>query len=60
MSRPGGRVDRTREVMVVEESPGSTGQGGCQRQPGVSRGTVPQKADRRPAEGWAGQGETVV
>src|SRR6476469_2464312 len=39
----------------AEESPGSTGQGGCQQQPGVTRGTVPQKTDRRRAS--VGKGE---
>ena len=32
----------------AEESPDSAEQGGCQRQPGVTRGTVPQRTDRRP------------
>ncbi len=31
---------------LPEERPGSTGQGGGQRPPGVTRGTVPQKTDR--------------
>jgi len=45
-SRPGDRVE-TVFIVLAEESPGSTGQGGCQRQPGVTRGTVPQRTDRR-------------
>jgi GAF domain-containing protein len=32
----------------AEERPGSTGQGGGQQPPGVTRGTVPQRTDRRP------------
>ena len=31
----------------AEERPGSTGQGGGQQPPGVTRGTVPQRTDRR-------------
>ncbi len=61
-SRPGGRVG-TFEMLGVpaEESPGSTGQGGCQQQPGVTRGTVPQKTDRRRRfRPVVGKGETVV
>ena len=45
-SRPGDRVE-TVFTVLAEESPGSIGQGGCQRQPGVTRGTVPQRTDRR-------------
>ena len=45
-SRPGDRVE-TVFTDLAEESPGSIGQGGCQRQPGVTRGTVPQRTDRR-------------
>ena len=45
----------------VEESPDSTGQGGCQQQPGATRGTVPQRTDRRCAGSpAAGKGETAV
>ncbi len=49
-SRPGGRDrgnSRLCGLPVVEESPDSTEQGGCQQQPEVTRGTVPQKTDRR-------------
>jgi hypothetical protein len=42
----------------AEEGPGSTGQGGGQQPPGVTRGTVPQKTDRRSS--GSGKGETVV
>src|SRR5690606_5013499 len=44
-SRADGRVDSL--TGLPEERPGSTGQGGGERPPGVTRGTVPQKADRR-------------
>jgi len=34
----------------AEEGPGSTGQGGGQHPPGATRGTVPQRTDRRSPE----------
>lgn len=43
-----------------EERPGSAGQGGGQHPPGVTRGTVPQRTDRRSPLGEAGKGETAV
>src|SRR6476620_11144038 len=45
-SRPGDRVETVLTVLA-EESPGSTGQGGCQRQPGVNRVRRPPRTDRR-------------
>jgi hypothetical protein len=45
-SWPGDRGVRRKSG--VEEGPGSTGQGGGQHPPGVTRGTVPQRTDRLP------------
>jgi len=46
---------------VAEERPGSTGQGGRQHRPGVTRGKVPQKIDRprHRSAGGGSKGETV-
>ena len=48
----GGRRERSGRPLSGlgpgEESPGSTGQGGCQRQPVVRPGKVPQRTDRLP------------
>src|SRR3954469_53415 len=46
MGWPGDRVT-TPSRCGAEESPGSTGRGGGQHPPGVTRGTVPQRTDRR-------------
>ena len=50
----GGRSRRW--ATTAEEGPGSEGQDGGQQPPGVTRGTVPQRTDRRRPRERAGQG----